>query len=298
MTWTPEVPTAVRPAVRGGVLGLAARHKVWAALGAVLVLGLVGQAASAISGTPADSAGQGPVPAASASPSPAAQVALLDVADYVSAGDCANVEKVLASSRTASATLRKQATYSNAYDAQATVARHGLTALDAVQVDNLNRDLTEALAPAIERTKAAGPYSTLRAESQALRGCKLTAAEKKARTAATNADDAVETIVERAEDVPWYPKGFAPYYGDSDIAFQWVKDPDCDYFGCMQARVVVNQFCGSLYVELTTKNAAGENIGFTNDVLTALTPGDRGLLTFTITDDDVRHGSITEVNCY
>lgn len=124
MTWTPEVPAAAKP-VRGGALGAVKRHKGWATLGAVLVLGLVGQAASAISGTPTDTASQNPTPTASASPSPSAKVALLDVADYLSAADCANAEKLFASSSAASAKLLKQATYSSPYDAQRRASTSG-----------------------------------------------------------------------------------------------------------------------------------------------------------------------------
>lgn len=104
-----------------------------------------------------------------------------------------------------------------------------------------------------------------------------------------------------AAPVKWWPAGFSPSTDDPDVAYKFVPEANLDCgntgLGCFQMHVAVDQPCSSLYIELATINASGEKVGFTNATLGGMNPGDKGLMTFPVTDQGVVKGQISQVSC-
>lgn len=298
------LPGGPVPPRQRGPLVFAKRHKVWATVIVLVAVSGVGNAASALTSnekTEVDVTAPATAdPTNSPSPqptSPAAQQAEVKVAKYVTAKDCAVARALLVTSRDKSDALASKATAKDAYAAATNVSRYDLTADGATRETKLNDDLDKVFAAVIARAKAAGPIVESDATDDAVAGCKLAGVQSKAEDAAGDADSAVTRVVALAEEVPWYPKGYGTFLDDG-IALKWVDNPNCDYLRCFQVKVVTNKYCNSLYVEVATENAAGEKIGFTNDVLTGLAPGDRGLMTLTSGQDNAQRATVTKVNCY
>ena len=67
--------------------------------------------------------------------------------------------------------------------------------------------------------------------------CGLSKALQSARAETRKADSLGERIIRQARLKPWYPKGYSPM-GD-DLAYDWVGNPNCDYYTrCTEAYFV------------------------------------------------------------
>ncbi len=122
----------------------------------------------------------------------------------------------------------------------------------------------------------------------------------KATSSAAAADSKVDAVIALAAEVPWYPKGYEPTSQDDNVALQFLEGAavHCDAFtGCFQANVIVNEDCSTLYIELATETSDGTKVGYTNDILSGLSKGDKGLMTFDVTSDGTAKGEVTEVEC-
>ncbi|HVX07180.1 hypothetical protein [Humibacter sp.] len=98
---------------------------------------------------------------------------------------------------------------------------------------------------------------------------------------------------------PWFPKGYQVTGQDDNVAYEWVQDPQCTSFvKCTQANIVVNEDCPTLYLEVSTETSDGVAVGYSNDVLSGLHVGDRGLMTFNVTDEAASKVAIDKVTCY
>jgi hypothetical protein len=296
------VPAATRtaagyaPDAVDRAVALAKRHKLIAAVAAVTLVIGAGGAASAMSGgtsRPGTSAAAG---ASTSQPSTSPTAPTVSVADYVSAADCAKANTLLTNRQKEYATTATNAATTNAYTAAAKVNKYNLSSGED-RVDTLGYDLDAVFADAVGRAKAVGTVDEDTATDDAVAKCGVSTLNTNAQKAAAKADSTVDRVVALALDVPWYPKGYFQTQ-DPDVAVKGVSDPNCDYLRCWQLHVIVNRPCSSLYIELSTENASGDKIGFTNDILTGLSSGDRGLMTFN-TADDARHiGGVTKVSCY
>jgi hypothetical protein len=280
-------------ALSGKAKGLTIAGAVFALLagiGSVLPDQASTQAASAKQAAVEESVAAAPVAATPA-------VKQVKLADYVTTADCSKAQSVLEASRTKSAILAQKAKAEDSYAAAVKVTRYDFTSDSASRSASLDNAMEKVAAAAVTRAEAAGSVDDTSAVQDAVSQCKLDSLYSKAQRAASGADSAIESVVSLAEDVPWYPKGYSPTQ-DEDVAFQWVRNPNCDYFGCWQVRVVVNKYCSTLYMELATENSAGDKDGFTNDILSGLAPGDHGLMTMTNTSSGSHSASVSKVSCY
>lgn len=172
----------------------------------------------------------------------------------------------------------------------------------------LHNDHSEAFNAAIYRASRARlravtrrgltPEMIERFSKDAVSSCQLRSNHSRASSAIVDLDLRVHSIATLAASAPWYPRGFASW--DDNVAYQWVDDASCDYFACVQVRVITQFGCESgLYAEANIKSG-GTVIDFTNDSLGSLGSGEIALLTFTDTSDDAGSHSIdlTEINCY
>lgn len=84
------------------------------------------------------------------------------------------------------------------------------------------------------------------------------------------------------------------------IAFEWVDDPNCDYFGCSQLNVIARdaQCPNGLYASVNILDKSGTIIGYSNDSLPSLLLGQKARLNFTITEDDAATIALNEFSCY
>ncbi len=82
------------------------------------------------------------------------------------------------------------------------------------------------------------------------------------------------------------------------MAWVWVDNPSCDYFTCWQIRVLSRDGCpDGVYAELNI--LSGDTvIGYTNDSLGYLGPGETALLTLTDTNENSTSGRLTDLTCY
>jgi hypothetical protein len=296
----PSVPAAAgyAPDAVDKAVALAKRHKVITAIAAATLVVGIGGAASATGGgnsRPGTATVKSSSAAASTShPSASPAAPAVNIANYVSATDCTKAADLLSTRQQKYATTATNAAAKDAYTALARVNRYNLTSGED-RVDTLGYDLDAVFAGALARARAVGTVDEGSATDDAVAKCNLTTLNKQAQKAAAKADTTVDRVVDLASNIPWYPKGYAPLA--DGLAMKWVAHPDCDYLRCMQMQVMLDKPCNNLYVELSTENAAGEKNGFTNDILTGLSTGDRGLMTFHVTDDQ-RRGSVSKVTCY
>lgn len=97
----------------------------------------------------------------------------------------------------------------------------------------------------------------------------------------------------------WKAGGYTETSQDETVAYKW-NNSGCDssYSACWGMQIVVKDGCDNLYIEVSISNAAGEKIGYSNDVLTGLAPGDHGRMNFTDTTGSGDTARISKVNCY
>ena len=98
----------------------------------------------------------------------------------------------------------------------------------------------------------------------------------------------------------WIPAGFTKWPGQ-DVAFRWSDSgfrPGCrEDTLCMPVEVIAQTGCDSLYVAASMLDAAGRNIGFTNDTTSGVGPGETAVLAMNASEGATQSMRITEINC-
>lgn len=105
-------------------------------------------------------------------------------------------------------------------------------------------------------------------------------------------------VVNLANNVPWYPKGFTEYE-DGLTAWDWA-DRSCSYYSgrCSHMDVVTWIGCPNLYVEVNFLDSSNSVIDWSNDTARGLRAGDRAKLEFVSFDDNARSTRLVEISCY
>lgn len=107
------------------------------------------------------------------------------------------------------------------------------------------------------------------------------------------------SVVTAADNKPWYPKGYYEY--GSNVAWKWADGPSpCGYSRCWYShiKVVTRDGCPSgLYAEVNKLNASGTVIGWSNDSVPSLRPGQKARLVF-VSYDPSDKSSLAEISCY
>ena len=114
-------------------------------------------------------------------------------------------------------------------------------------------------------------------------------------------DARLKTVKTRAQNLPWYPKGFKSF--DSNVAYRFLKygsEYKCSYSGayCWGIEMVTKTGCNNLYAELTIFDSSNRNIGWTNDTTTNVLPREKVVLIFNSYEDGADTGRLSEVSCY
>jgi len=112
-------------------------------------------------------------------------------------------------------------------------------------------------------------------------------------------DQQQASVVRAANNKPWYPKGYNEY--SSNVAWKWADGPDpCGYSRCWYNYIKVISLDGcpsGLYAEVNELNSAGTVIGWSNDSVPSLRPGQKARLVF-VSYDPADASSLAEISCY
>lgn len=93
----------------------------------------------------------------------------------------------------------------------------------------------------------------------------------------------------------WIPDGWQQY--SEDVYFQWTGDCDNSFTGCHGMDVVTKNGCSDLYVEIQLLDSAGSAVGYSNDTIGGLTPGQHAKLDFPSFEEHAQ-AKVTEINCF
>jgi hypothetical protein len=108
----------------------------------------------------------------------------------------------------------------------------------------------------------------------------------------------------------WYPAGYTLI--DATVvnpdwpvfAYRWLTRKEirtknlCPYSACLAMYVIPRDGCSTLYMELSTVDASGTVVGFTNDSVVGVGPGEKARLVFTITDPGATGARFNSISCY
>jgi len=113
-------------------------------------------------------------------------------------------------------------------------------------------------------------------------------------------DSRLTTMGMKAENLPWYPKGYSTYSGD--IAWRWLegKEYRCSYGDhCWGISIIAKNGCPtSLYAQITILDGNGANIGYTNDLTSGLSSGQEAKLVFEDFTPGAKSARLSEISCY
>jgi hypothetical protein len=106
---------------------------------------------------------------------------------------------------------------------------------------------------------------------------------------------------------PWHPSGYSLVdlgpFGGGVIAVKWIKPGalTCTYSGstCWGLYVIPQDGCASsLYVEVSLEDRHWTAVGYSNDSVGAVRPGQRAKLLFDSFTDGAALATITDISCY
>jgi hypothetical protein len=137
--------------------------------------------------------------------------------------------------------------------------------------------------------------------TDSLEACGLTKAHAKAKSAVTQSVAVGASIRTKANNKPWYPKGYDEYFLDNNVAWKWT-DESCGYSSgyCWTMRIKTRNGCyGGLYAEINIKKN-GLVLDYSNDTLGSLGAGQTAKMEFVHFDSGAGTltGSLNEINCY
>ena len=99
-------------------------------------------------------------------------------------------------------------------------------------------------------------------------------------------------------DNSWVPAEFEKW--DSNIAYKWVDDPECNaYSVCAAIRVIANVECpNSIYAELILQDKDYVQYDYTNESQGSLTKGSTAELTFNFEPNErFAHFKLSKISC-
>jgi len=85
---------------------------------------------------------------------------------------------------------------------------------------------------------------------------------------------------------------------DDGVAYRWDTSPECTLERCWGMFLVTRDGCGNLYVELTVLDREGTVIGYTNDSLSEIRPGEQAAMTFDAVEAGADKARLADVSCY
>jgi hypothetical protein len=117
---------------------------------------------------------------------------------------------------------------------------------------------------------------------------------------ARSLDSRLASMKSKANNLPWYPKGFSEF--EDGIAWRWAERGEyrCSYGDHCWGMFIVAKFgCPSmLYAEITILDSGGTNIGFTNDTTSSVGSGQQAKLVFEDFTPGADSARLAEIKCY
>ncbi len=140
--------------------------------------------------------------------------------------------------------------------------------------------------------------------TDSITACGLETVSSELDKSANRLDSRLISMQSSANNLPWYPKGFYEYSGDSEIAYRWLdygSEFTCSYSSayCFGMYVIARNGCPtSIYAEINLLDSSKTNLGFTNDTTSALAPGQKAKLIFDTFTDGVKSANLGKISCY
>lgn len=159
-----------------------------------------------------------------------------------------------------------------------TVAENYTASVEDASLEGLT-DLFESS----DRDDIAKPEQIARWEEQwktfVLNECGLSERYAEVQTIFDESLAAKERFLTLADRAPWYPEDYSELI--PGIAYKWVDAPS-DCYSCYQWDVdfLSQTGCDSVYAEVNISDSSGRVIGWANDSLRSIQPGDVGRLSF------------------
>jgi len=100
----------------------------------------------------------------------------------------------------------------------------------------------------------------------------------------------------------WVPTGFTPWTKEGDsssVAYKEMEKGEytCDFTTCAKVKVVPKDGCSSLYVQANLVDAAGNNVGYANDMTNGVAAGQVAIMTLNISERSATGYVLNEINC-
>jgi len=99
-------------------------------------------------------------------------------------------------------------------------------------------------------------------------------------------------------DTSWVPAGYTAW--NDKVALKWSEagSYSCDSSRCLQAEVVSKDGCDSLYMEVALVDAAGNNVGFTNETSSGVQPMQKAILKLDTYQENAARFEPSKISCY
>jgi len=99
-------------------------------------------------------------------------------------------------------------------------------------------------------------------------------------------------------DSAWVPTDFTAWSDDSNIAWRWADENDCDDYACVSAEFISEYGCPSgLYVAVNWLDEDDNVISYTNESLPSLLAMQTAKLRFDDYEEISDSGQIAEISC-
>jgi hypothetical protein len=99
-------------------------------------------------------------------------------------------------------------------------------------------------------------------------------------------------------DTSWIPDGFSGWSEDSNIAWRWADNNDCDTYACVSAEFISRDGCPSgLYVAVNWLDDSDNVVSYTNESLPALQAMQTAKLRFDDYEEVSDSGQVVEISC-
>jgi hypothetical protein len=100
-------------------------------------------------------------------------------------------------------------------------------------------------------------------------------------------------------DTSWIPYDFSQWSDDSNIAWRWADNNDCDTYACVSAEFISRDGCsGGFYVAVNWLDEYDNVISYTNESLPSLQALQTAKLRFDDFEENSDSGQVVEIRCY
>ena len=164
------------------------------------------------------------------------------------------------------------------------------------------RSVTDPLLTEAVKPEVAGEEQFSGFLDDVVEGCGIDAEYTALIAASQGLDNKLSTLRTRAQNLPWYPKDFGTWYGDSTLAWRWAEKGEfnCSYGDRCQAIFVASKSgCPSgLYAKINILDSSGVVVDYSNDLLSGIRAGEVAKMQFEFFTRGAGSTRLEELNCY